>query len=131
MPALNAPIDPMSEPDKLYTANTDVRSLSLMLDDNSDCSSGRNTLTSPALGFMVPTAAITSRSANDDVAPNARPVTIMSSEDMESNRAGEKRWANTPTDKVRAADPSSEAVTTAPIWVPLKPRCNRNAGKMT
>ena len=102
-----------------------------MLDDNSDCSSGRNTLTSPALGFMVPTAAMTSKSAKVDVRPNANPVAIMSIDDMVSRRAGEKRWANTPIESVRVADPRSEAVMTAPIWVPLKPRCNRNAGKMT
>jgi len=102
-----------------------------MLDDNSDCSSGRNTLTSPALGFIVPKAATTSNSPNDEANPKANPVVIMRSEDKVRRRAGEKRWANTPIDKVRAADPSNDAVTTAPIWVPLKPRCRRKAGKMT
>ena len=41
------------------------------------------------------------------------------------------RWLNTPTKIVVAAEPKSDAVTTAPICTPDKPSANRNPGKMT
>ena len=52
------------------------------------CSSGRNTLTSPALGFSVPTKATTSSGQNDEKPAKPRPVAAISSAAPRSSRRG-------------------------------------------
>ena len=48
---------------------------------SSDCSIGRNGLTSPPDGLIVPTAATTRSTANDAASPKASPVAIISERD--------------------------------------------------
>ena len=114
IPAHNAPTAPTSDPTKLKTAKTPVRSVSDTVLDNVACSSGKNTLTSPALGFMVPMAATMSNTMNGVLRPKAIPVTTMSHDEYANSRSMEKRCDVTPTANVSAAEPKSDAVTTAP-----------------
>jgi hypothetical protein len=88
----------------------------------SDCSSGRNGLTSPALGFIVVMMPMMTSNKKDFDRPKATPVVIMIHEAMERRRAGLTRCATYPVVNVRTAEPRSDAATTVPIWTPLNPR---------
>ena len=52
--------------------------------DSSDCSSGRNTLTSPLEGLSVPTSAISISGQKSVTSANPRPVPAISSVDASS-----------------------------------------------
>ena len=66
-----------------------------------------------------------------DAKPNATPVAVINNAAMASSRAGAIRWPKIPTRIVVAAEPSSDAVTTAPICKPFSPSASKNPGKIT
>ena len=52
---------------------------------NIDCSSGRNTLTSPEVGLSVPMTPITTSAVNEVAVPNSAPLMIISTDPPNSN----------------------------------------------
>jgi len=77
----NAPAMP---PTKVYLAYNAVRETAGVVPASIDCSSGKNTLTSPAVGFSVPITPTTSSATNEVNRPNNVPVAIISAEPANS-----------------------------------------------
>ena len=120
-PAARAPAAPAKVPIRLYQANSAVRSRGPDASASTACSVGRKRVTSPADGFTVPTNATTS-SGQKEVAPaKPRPVAAISAAAPTRTARRRRRWASSPTARVSAAEPSSVAVTIAPIWNAEKP----------
>src|SRR6185437_7737862 len=77
-PDARAPTAADNPPTRLYRANRAVRASPVADSASLACSSGRNTLTSPELGFSVPMNATTSSGHSDDRPAKARPVAVVS-----------------------------------------------------
>ena len=78
------------------------------------CSSGRNTLTSPAPGLRVPIKAMTSSGGKALKPAKPAPVAAISNAAANSSVRGATRWPQAPTASVARADPSSVAVLSTP-----------------
>ena len=89
------------------------------------CSSGRNTLTSPALGFNVPMNATTSNGQNADSPAKPNPVNAISSPAARSSRPSGRRCPQRPTASVISAEPSRVAELSTPTCQTSKPSASR------
>jgi hypothetical protein len=130
-PAARAPKAAHEAPTTLYRANSAVLALPCAALARRECSSGRNTLTSPELGLSVPTKATTSKGQNDDRLAKPRPVAAISAAAPRNRRLAANRWPQAPTASVANADPSIVAVLTMPTCKVPMPIASRYAGSST
>ena len=117
----SAPNAPVKVANTLYQANILVRSTPLTVSESSACSIGRNTLTSPAEGFSVPTTATMNSGQKEWATANPIPVANISTAAALSKRSGCSPCGTSPTASVKAADPNKVPVTIAPTAIAEKP----------
>src|SRR5262245_53510906 len=112
----------------LYRANNAVRSSGETDCASTVCSSGRNKLTSPADGLIVPTNATTTSGQYSLDSANATPVAIISAHAPFNIERRGNRCATMPTHSVNKADPSNVLVMIEPIANAPKPSSSRYSG---
>ncbi|SPD46676.1 protein of unknown function [Cupriavidus neocaledonicus] len=95
------------------------------------CSSGRNTLTSPELGFSVPMNATINSGQSEDKPAKPAPVAAISTPASISRRRCGKRPPMSPTRIVASAEPISVALLISPTANWPKPRPSGYAGRST
>jgi hypothetical protein len=110
----SAPRAAKIDPKKLYRAKTLVRTAVAAAPASTVCSSGRNTLTSPPLGFSGPRKATTSSGHSDVSVAKPRPVAAIITAAASSRRRSAKRCPQRPTASVAIAEPRSVAVLRSP-----------------
>ena len=102
-----------------------MRPLSGTRPGSSAVSVGKNTLTSPPLGFNVPITAMANRGQNAVTPVKPSPVKNISAAAHSNTRFAPSRRPNSPTPSVSAAEPSSVPVISTPISLGEKPRSER------
>ena len=120
-PETNAPIAPAQMPARLYVAKSVGRRGGSTSAASTACSVGRNTLTSPADGFSVPTTAMRSSGTNHVTPANPSPVAAIMIPAARRSVRSACRWARRPKPSVSTAEPTSVPVTIAPTWTGEKP----------
>ncbi|KGS78032.1 hypothetical protein X942_4517 [Burkholderia pseudomallei MSHR5596] len=130
-PAASEPAAADSAPIRLYRAKSAVRASPAAASARRDCSSGRNRLTSPALGLSVPTNATAMSAHSVDRLAKPMPVAAISAAASISIRRCATRPASMPTAIVASAEPSNVTVLTSPTSSCENPSASRYAGSST
>src|SRR5947208_3215389 len=108
-PAASAPAAPAKVPVRLYQAKRPVRSRGSDVSASTVCSVGRNSVTSPADGFTVPTKAM-ARSGQNAVTPKNPRAVAQKADRQRQHRRAEQRGRDDRADLQRAeAEPAEIA----------------------